>query len=140
MYRDSAEYRDLIEVSYSGLGKEEEVAEAILAAFRADLAGEGIALRSVQRGAVPDQVIVTVGPGAELPATQLIDQLLGRLGTELQRIEVYLHPFSVPRPMFFQLPTEALEAKRSLLQAAEKAPRFQPLPPAPLSSRQPLEL
>lgn len=48
MYRDSAEYRDLIEVSFSGLGKEEDVAEAILAAFRADLAGEGIALRSVQ--------------------------------------------------------------------------------------------
>lgn len=130
MYRDSAEYRDLIEVSFSGLGKEEDVAEAILAAFRADLAGEGIVLRSVQRGAVPDQVIVTVGPGAELPATRLIDQLMARLGAEMQRIEVYLHPFSVPRPMFFQLPAQALEARRCLLEAAEKAPRFQPVLPA----------
>ena len=79
MYRDSAEYRDLIEVSFSGLGKEEEVAEAILASSRAALAGEGIVLRSVQRGAVPDQVIVTVGPGAELPATRLIDHLTSEL-------------------------------------------------------------
>lgn len=140
MYRDSAEYRDLIEVSFSGLGKEEGVAEAILAAFRADLAGEGIVLRSIQRGAVPDQVIVTVGPGAELPATRLIDQLIARLGAELQRIEVYLHPFSVPRPMFFQLPGEALAAKRCLTEAAAKAPRFQPVPPAVIPSSQPLEL
>jgi hypothetical protein len=133
MYRDSAEYRDLIEVSFSGLGKEEEVAEAILASFRADLAGEGVILRSVQRGAVPDQVILTVGPGAELAATRLIDQLAGRLGAKLQGIEVYLHPFSVPRPMFFQLPGEALEAKRCLLEAAKQAPaRFAPIPaPAP---------
>lgn len=139
MYRDSAEYRDLIEVSFSGLGKEEELAEAILAASRAALAEEGIVLRSVQRGAVPDQVIVTVGPGAELPATRLIDQLTTQLGAKLQQAEVYLHPFSVPRPMFFQLPTQALEARRCLLQAAEQAPaRFTPIPvPAP---RLPLEL
>ena len=140
MYRDSAEYRDLIEVSFSGLGEEEEVAEAILAAFRAELAGEGIALRSVQRGAVPDQVIVTVGPGAELPAARLIERLTGRLRAELQRIEVYLHPFSVPRPMFFQLPGQVLEAKRCLLHAAEQAPRFQPVHSAVISSGQPLEL
>lgn len=133
MYRDSAEYRDLIEVSFSGLGKEEEVAEAILASFRADLAGEGVILRSVQRGAVPDQVILTAGPGAELAATRLIDQLTSKLGARLQGIEVYLHPFSVPRPMFFQLPGEALEAKRCLLEAAKQAPaRFAPIPaPAP---------
>lgn len=133
MYRDSAEYRDVIEVSFSGLGKEEEIAAALVAAGRAKLAGEGIVLRSVQRGAVPDQVIITIGPGAEEPAARLVDRLIARFGAELQRIDLYLHPFSVPRPMFFQLPQEATEAKRCLFEAAAQAPpRFSPLPtPAP---------
>lgn len=89
---------------------------------------------------MPDQVILTVGPGAELPATRLIDQLTGRLGAELQRIDVYLHPFSVPRPMFFQLPCEALEAKRSLLEAAKNAPRFHPVLPEAMPATRSLEL
>jgi hypothetical protein len=124
MYRDNTAFRNLIEISYSGLGKEEAFVASILATHREDLASSGITLRETQRGAVPGRVIFTVGPGAEIPGARLVSWLDRRLQEDAPGTEVYVHPYSLPRPLFFELPAQTLEARRQLLDAA----RSQPLP------------
>jgi hypothetical protein len=124
MYRDSTAIRNLIEISYSGLGDGEKLAAAILATHREDLTAAGVALLETQRGAVPGRVILTVGPGAEIAGARLVAWLESFLAGWKPGAEVYVHPYSLPRPIFFELPAQALEARRQLLEAA----RSQPLP------------
>jgi hypothetical protein len=128
MYRDSTTLRNLIEISYSGLGDEATLVASILSAHQADLAAAGVTLRETQRGAVPGRVILTIGPGAEIPGARLVAWLDRRLTAattgNASGPEVYVHPFSLPRPVFFELPAQTLEARRQLLEAA----RSQPLP------------
>jgi hypothetical protein len=131
MYRDSATFRNLIEISYSGLGDEQKLVASILGAHQADLEAAGILLRETQRGAVPGRVIITIGPGAELPGARLVAWLEPCLANGVAGTEVYVHPYSLPRPVFFELPAQAPDARRQLLEAA----RSQPIPaltaPAP---------
>ena len=124
MYRDNTTLRNVIEISYSGLGDEEKLVASILSAHQNDLAASGVTLRETQRGAVPGRVILTVGPGAEIPGTRLVAWLERQLAGGVPGSEVYVHPYSLPRPMFFELPAQTLEARRHLLEAA----RSQPLP------------
>ena len=124
MYRDNATLRNLIEISYSGLGDEEKLVASILDAHQQDLAAAGIMLRETQRGAVPGRVILTVGPGAEIHGARLVSWLERQLAVMAPVAEVYIHPYSLPRPTFFELPAQTLEARRQLLEAA----RSQPLP------------
>lgn len=124
MYRDSTALHNLIEISYSGLGDEEELVASIVSAHRDDLAASGVTLRETQRGAVPGRVILTIGPGAEIPGARLVAWLDRQLTSSATGTEIYVHPFSLPRPVFFELPAQSLEARRQLLEAA----RSQPLP------------
>jgi hypothetical protein len=124
MYRDNATLRNLIEISYSGLGDEEKFVASILGAHQNDLANAGVTLRETQRGAVPGRVIITIGPGAEIHGARLVAWLERHLAGGLPGTEVYVHPYSLPRPLFFELPSQTLEARRQLLDAA----RSQPLP------------
>jgi len=124
MYRDSTTLRNLIEISYSGLGDEEKLVASILSTQQGDLAASGVTLRETQRGAVPGRVILTIGPGAEIPGARLVAWLDRQLKDGTPGPEVYVHPFSLPRPVFFELPAQSLEARRQLLEAA----RSQPLP------------
>jgi hypothetical protein len=124
MYRDSTTLRNLIEISYSGLGDEQALVASILAAHQTDLAASGVTLRETQRGAVPGRVILTIGPGAEIPGARLVAWLDRELKSSAPGPEIYVHPFSLPRPVFFELPAQTLEARRQLLEAA----RSQPLP------------
>jgi len=123
MYRDNTTLRNLIEISHSGLGDEEQlVAAAILDAYQEDLAAAGVTLRETQRGAVAGRVILTVGPGAEIHAARLVSWLERHLASSKPRAEVYVHPYSLPRPMFYELPAQAMEARRQLLEAARSLP------------------
>jgi hypothetical protein len=127
MVRDNPAVRNLIEFSYSGLADEQTFVAAILEKHRADLSSAGVAVRETQRGAVPGRVIVTIGPGAEIPGARLVSWLEAYLSASaptLQNTEVYVHPYCLPRPIFFELPKQALDARRQLLDAA----RSQPLP------------
>jgi len=124
MYRDSSTLRNLIEISYSGLGDEAKLVNSILGAHQDDLAASGVTLRETQRGAVPGRVILTIGPGAEIPGARLVAWLDRQLTAGTPGPEVYVYPFSLPRPVFFELPAQTLEARRQLLEAA----RSQPLP------------
>jgi hypothetical protein len=124
MYRDSSTLRNLIEISSSGLGDEAKLVAAILSTHQADLAASGVTLSETQRGAVPGRVILTIGPGAEIPGARLVAWLDRHLTGSAPGPEVYVHPFSLPRPIFFELPAQSLEARRQLLEAA----RSQPLP------------
>jgi hypothetical protein len=124
MYRDNTAFRNLIEISYSGLGAEEQLVVSLLEAHQKSLAAAGISLRETQRGAVAGRVIVTVGPGAEIHGARLVAWLERELAAAGPGIEVYVHPYSLPRPLFFEMPAQAGEARRQLLEAA----RSQPLP------------
>jgi hypothetical protein len=124
MYRDNTALRNLIEISYSGLGDEAKLVASILEAHQENLASAGILLRETQRGAVPGRVILTVGPGAEIHGARLVAWLERQLAAGTPSTEVYVHPYSLPRPLFFELPVQATEARRQLLEAA----RSQPLP------------
>ena len=117
MYRDNATLRNLIEISYSGLGSEATFVQSILNAHQKDLAAAGITLRETQRGAVPGRVILTVGPGAEIHGARLVAWLERQLAAAAPA-EVYVHPYSLPRPTFFELPAQTVEARRQLLDAA----------------------
>jgi hypothetical protein len=122
MYRDSSTLRNLIEISYSGLGDEAKLVASILSTHQADLAASGVTLSETQRGAVPGRVILTIGPGAELPGARLVAWLDRQLTAGAPGPEVYVHPFSLPRPVFFELPAQSLEARRQLLEAARSQP------------------
>jgi len=123
MYRDNTTLRNLIEISHSGLGDEEQlVAAAILDAYQEDLASAGVTLRETQRGAVAGRVILTVGPGAEIHGARLVSWLERHLAGRAPGAEVYVHPYSLPRPMFYELPAQAMEARRQLLEAARSLP------------------
>lgn len=124
MYRDNTAFRNLIEISYSGLGDEKKLVAAILGAHHQDLAAAGITLRETERGAVPGRVILTIGPGAELHGVRLVAWLERQLAAGTPGPEVYVHPYSFPRPTFFELPAQTSEARKQLLEAA----RSQPLP------------
>lgn len=116
--RNVSAYRNLIEISYPGLDPAEAEAAAALLERGPALAERGVTVREVQRGAVPRQVILTVGAGAEAEAAGLVDWLLRSRRDLLGRVRVYVHPFSLPRPLFFELPAEASSAKAHLFQAA----------------------
>jgi hypothetical protein len=116
--RNVAGYRNLIEISYPGLDPAEAEAAAALLERGPALANRGVTVREVRRGAVPRQVILTVGAGAEAEAASLVDWLLGARSDLLGRVRVFLHPYSLPRPLFFELPAEASSARAALLQAA----------------------
>lgn len=120
MFRDSSWYSNVIEVSYSGLDGDREMAAAILG-LEAELARSGVGLREVERGSVPGQVVITVGPGAELHALRLIDWLVQRMGQAPEAANVYIHPYNFSRPMFFELPHQAAQARQLLLEIAERS-------------------
>jgi hypothetical protein len=122
MYRDNTALRNLIEISYSGLGDEEQLVASILDAYQTQLAAAGVTLRETQRGAVAGRVILTVGPGAEIHGSRLVAWLERHLASNKPRTEVYVHPYSLPRPIFYELPAQAMEARRQLLEAARSQP------------------
>ncbi len=125
MYRDSTTLRNLIEISYSGLGTEEPLVVSLLAAHQQSLAAAGITLRETQRGAVAGRVILTIGPGAEIHGARLVAWLereLTATAPGTSGTEVYVHPYSLPRPLFFEMPAQAAEARRQLLEAARSLP------------------
>ncbi|HEX3526374.1 MAG TPA: hypothetical protein VH988_04840 [Thermoanaerobaculia bacterium] len=124
MYRDNSTLHNVIEISYSGLGTEEQLVVSLLEAHQQSLAAAGVTLRETQRGAVAGRVILTVGPGAEIHGARLVAWLERELAAANPGTEIYVHPYSLPRPLFFELPAEAVEARRQLLEAA----RSQPLP------------
>lgn len=113
MFRDVPSYRYLIEMSHSGLKEEEAMLSRVAAAHLEDFATDGIEIDVVGRGVVPGQIMITVGGGAEAHAVRLVEWI-ERNGTP-ERVNVYVHPHSLPRPVFFLLPKEAGEAKRQLL-------------------------
>lgn len=113
MFRDVPSYRYLIEMSHSGLKEEEAMLSRVAAAHLEDFATDGIEIDVVGRGVVPGQIMITVGGGAEAHAVKLVEWI-ERNGTP-DRVNVYIHPHSLPRPVFFLLPKEAGEAKRQLL-------------------------
>ena len=121
MFRDVPAYRHLIEICHSGLEDEKSVAERLVAAQQDRCLAEGVRIEVVQRGVVPGQVMITIGGGAERRAMDIVDWMEnGAPG----RVDVYLHPHSLPRPMFFLLPAESAEARRHLqwiLSATEDA-------------------
>lgn len=124
MYRDNTTLRNLIEISHPGLGAEEPLVASLLAAHQQSLAAAGITLRETQRGAVAGRVILTIGPGAEIHGARLVAWLERELaaGPGTPGIEVYVHPYSLPRPLFFEMPAQAVEARRQLLEAARSLP------------------
>ena len=83
------------------------------AAHMEDFAVDGIEIDVVARGVVPGQIMITVGGGAEAHAVKLVEWI-ERNGMP-ERVNVYIHPHSLPRPLFFLLPKESSEAKRQLL-------------------------
>ena len=112
MFRDVPAYRHLVEVCHSGLEEEKRVVERLVSAHQDRCMAEGVRIEVVPRGVVPGQVMITVGGGAELRALDIVDwmELNGAPGG----VDVYLHPHSLPRPMFFLLPAESHEARRHL--------------------------
>lgn len=116
MFRDVAAYRHLIEVSWSGLPEEEQVISTFLNGHRDAFEADGIRFDVVRRGVVPRQVLITVGRGAELHAMRLVNTLERTLPAG--GVDVYVHPHTLPRPMFFLLPKEAEEARQHLRLAA----------------------
>ena len=63
-------------------------------------------MRETQRGAVAGRVILTVGPGAEIHGARLVAWLERALAAANPGTEVYVHPYSLPRPLFFELPAQ----------------------------------
>lgn len=112
MFRDVPSYRHLIEMSHSGREEEEALLSRVAAAHLEDFAADGIEIDVVGRGVVPGQTMITVGGGAEAQAVKLVEWI-ERNGAP-GRVDVYIHPHSLPRPVFFLLPKEAVEAKRQL--------------------------
>ena len=128
MLRDVPSYRHLIEICHSGLEEEKTFIGRLLAAHREGCAGDGVRLEVVQRGVVPGQVMITVGGGAEAHGLRMVDwtERQGRSA----RLDVYIHPHSLPRPLCFLLPSEAEEAKRHLrwIATAREVPGTPALP------------
>lgn len=112
MFRDVPSYRNLIEISHSGLESEKRLIAQLVAAHLEDFAEDGVQIDVVARGVVPGQVMITAGGGAELHGVKLVEWL--ERGGAPGDVAVYLHPCSLLRPMFFLLPGEAGEAKRQL--------------------------
>ncbi len=124
MFRDVPSYRHLIEMSHSGQKEEEAMLSRVAAEHLEDFVADGIEIDVVARGVVPGQIMITVGGGAEAHAVKLVEWI-ERNGTP-ERVNVYIHPHSLPRPVFFLLPREAGEAKRQLrwiASAREKLPK-----------------
>ena len=112
MFRDVPAYRHLVEICHSGMEEERRVIDRLLAAHQDHCAAEGIRMEVVQRGVVPGQIMITVGGGAEARALDIVEWM-ARQGTQ-DKVEVYLHPHCLPRPIFFLLPAESEEARRHL--------------------------
>jgi hypothetical protein len=112
MFRDVPAYRHLVEICYSGLEEEEKIITRLVAAHQDRCTADGIQIGVVRRGVVPGQIMITVGGGAELHGIGMVEWM-ERNGAP-DRVEVYIHPHCLARPMFFLLPREAAEAKRHL--------------------------
>lgn len=112
MFRDVPAYRHLVEICHSGLEEERRVVDRLVSAHQDRCLAEGVRIDVVQRGVVPGQVMVTIGGGAELRALDIVDWM--EWDGAPRGVEVYLHPHSLPRPMFFLLPAESAEARRHL--------------------------
>lgn len=112
MFRDVPANRHLVEICHSGLPEEKGVIDRLVAAHQDRCLVEGVRIEVVQRGVVPGQVMITVGGGAEGRALDIVDWM-ERNGAP-GRVDVYLHPHSLPRPMFFLLPAKSAEARRHL--------------------------
>ena len=112
MFRDVPAYRHLVEICHSGLEEEKRVIEKLAAAHQDRCAADGVRIEVVQRGVVPGQIMITVGGGAEARALDLVDWM-DRHGIQ-EKVDVYLHPHCLPRPLFFLLPAESGEARRHL--------------------------
>lgn len=141
MLRDVPSYRHLIEICHSGLEEEKTFIGRLLAAHRESCEAEGIRLDVVQRGVVPGQVMITVGGGAEAQALRMVEWT-ERWSGRPERLDVYIHPHSLPRPLFFLLPGEAGEAKRQLgwIVKAREIPETAALPALAAAPRRRLGL
>ncbi|HWM91187.1 MAG TPA: hypothetical protein VN493_10500 [Thermoanaerobaculia bacterium] len=113
MFRNVPAYRHLVEICHSGLEEENKVVTRLVAAHQDRCAADGIRIEVVQRGVVPGQVMITVGGGAELRAIEMVEWM--ERNGPADRVDVYIHPHCLPRPMFFRLPAESAEARRHLL-------------------------
>ena len=112
MFRDVPAYRHLVEICHSGLEEEEKIVNRLVAAHQDRCAAEGIHIEVVRRGVVPGQVMITIGGAAELHGIEMVEWMERHGAAE--QVDVYIHPHSLPRPMFFLLPSESSEAKRHL--------------------------
>lgn len=112
MFRDVPAYRHLVEICHSGLEEERRVIDRLLAAHQDHCAAEGLRIEVVRRGVVPGQIMITVGGGAEAGALDIVDWM-ERQGRQ-EKVDVYIHPHCLSRPMFFLLPAESEEARRHL--------------------------
>lgn len=112
MFRDVPAYRHLVEICHSGMEEEKKLVTRLLASHQDRCAADGVTIDVVQRGVVPGQVMITVGGGAERQAIEMVEWM-ERNGAP-GRVDVYIHPHCLARPMFFLLPSEASEAKRHL--------------------------
>lgn len=112
MLRDVPSYRNLIEISHSGLEAEKRLVAQLVAVHIEDFSADGVRIDVVARGVVPGQIMITVGGGAETHGAQLVEWM--QRGGAPSGVDIYLHPCCLLRPMFFLLPREAGEAKRQL--------------------------
>lgn len=131
MFRDVPAYRHLVEICHSGLEEERRVIDRFLAAHQDRCAADGLRIEVVQRGVVPGQVMITIGGGAEAHALDIVEWM--ELQGAQAGVDVYIHPHSLPRPMFFLLPAEAAEARRQLrwILAAQEVPAAHLSPASP---------